>query len=228
MNQPASSLAFKKAPSEAGFSLVEILMVLGIISILSALAIPAFTAIAASHGITQGAYDVSTLLEYGRTEAVTKQTYTWVVFQNTTVAGQPEVKMAAFSSLDGSATLNATNIRSLTRILHVTGANVIPWSSLKTTTQGLLSSVLNETATPTDASTYSQTTPYAFLPGPANYSVTFTPRGEAMLPNAPTANTSYDPWIDVGIAQATGSGSKRDDAAVVIDGSTGSVQRIRL
>jgi prepilin-type N-terminal cleavage/methylation domain-containing protein len=224
---------------QQGFSLVEMLVVIGIVSLLSALAVPAFNSLAASRGVTQGLYDVSTLLEFGRTEAVTRQTYVWVVFQNASVGNlttQSEIRMAAFASLDGTPTTGtgSSNLVSLTKILHIRNVALNNWSNLKSATKALLPA--NVSPNPSDVFGNNPGS-LALLPGPSTqYTITFTPRGEATqrqtaLSTPPlTAYSPYDSWMDVSFRQTHGTQviPNADDAAVIIDGSTGTLQRIRL
>lgn len=211
---------------------MEVLIVLAIITLLSTAAVPAFNAITGTQGVTKGSYDVSTLLEYGRTEAISRQTYVWVVFQNAAESGQADLQMAAFASKDGTPTETSANIMGLTRILHVHNATLVNWSALKQTTKNLLSTTIPVSPTPTPADVCGNNSATPFLSGPATtqYSVTFTPRGEVMLKGAPSVSDSYDSWIDVSFQQTHGTqvAPNADEASLIIDGSTGAVQRLRL
>jgi len=241
--------SFSKAtaltPLQKGFSLVELLIVIGIVSLLSALAMPAFNSLASSRGVTQGLYDISTLLEFGRTEAVTRQTYVWVVFQNASVGNQStqsEVRMAVFASQDGTATATASNLLSLTKVMHVRNVTLTSWTDLKAATTSLLSTYIPVSPAPVPSDIFANTSAVSFLPAGATgrqYTVTFTPRGEAMRAQAPSPYTPYDSWIDLSFRQINGysasadtsptsDGTSVDDAAVIIDGTTGTLQRIRL
>jgi prepilin-type N-terminal cleavage/methylation domain-containing protein len=224
------------------FTLVELLLVLAIISVLSFVAVAVFRSMGESHGVAKNLYDASTLLEFARTEAITRQTYVWVVFANTSVQGQgmeSEIRAAAFASQDG--TPNTSNLLQLTRILHFQGVQLTQWGYLKPATTNMLSSVFTGTLpTPADVST--NTGAVAFLPttvaSAANqYTVTFTPRGEAMLTQIPSSFTPYNSWLDVSFlhvhgysttAPSTQDSSTVDDASVIIDGSTGTVLRVIL
>jgi prepilin-type N-terminal cleavage/methylation domain-containing protein len=63
-----------------GFTLVELLAVIAVISILFALVVPAFTTIKTGNDITNAAYTIKGLLEQARNYALINGTYTWVGF----------------------------------------------------------------------------------------------------------------------------------------------------
>src|SRR5438094_790665 len=65
---------------ERAFSLVELLVVIGIMVLLAALMAPAFTSIKFAGDVTSGSYIVKGVLEQARTYAMTNNTYTWVGF----------------------------------------------------------------------------------------------------------------------------------------------------
>ena len=62
------------------FSLVELLMVLTIIIVMLALAIPAFNTIKGAGDVTKAVCDISGALEQARTYAMANNTYVWVGF----------------------------------------------------------------------------------------------------------------------------------------------------
>jgi hypothetical protein len=203
---------------------------------LSVTAISSFNSVAAAHGVSQGLYQVSALLELGRSEAMARQTYVWVVFENTTVgnfSGESEIRMAAFASQDGTSTPSSSNLLQITKVLHLHDAKLTNWSSLKSATQGVLPGLIPVTPVPSPVDVYGNNNSISFLTGinqGTQYSVTFTPRGEAMLATTPGAYTPYDNWIDVSLQQTHGTQVTANalDAAVVIDGSTGTVLRVSL
>src|SRR5213592_1656685 len=92
---PAASRAV--ALSEGAFTLVELLIVVGIIGLLLVLIAPAFTTIKGGTDVTSAAYTIQGALDTARTYAKANNTYTWVGFagsvgSNTTaVTGQVEV-----------------------------------------------------------------------------------------------------------------------------------------
>src|SRR5688572_13635338 len=63
------------------FSLVEILTVLTLVALVTSFSIPAFNSLGGSRNMAAGIYEVSGLLEFARNEALARQTYVWVGFQ---------------------------------------------------------------------------------------------------------------------------------------------------
>ena len=64
----------------AGFTLVEMLVVCGVIAVMLAMVIPAFMGINGAANMTKAAYDVSATLENARSYARANNTYVWVGF----------------------------------------------------------------------------------------------------------------------------------------------------
>jgi prepilin-type N-terminal cleavage/methylation domain-containing protein len=210
-----------------GFTLVELLVVIAIMAILAYLTIPAFSSLSRAQAINQGIYDISSILQLGRSEAVARQTYVWVGFyQSTSANNQPEVTIVATSSLDGSTNMAAANLRNLTRPVQITGVSLTPWTGLNTKTQTVFTNTTPGNVAPASVvgSNASGMTFPTYTTDFTN-TVTFTPRGEAMLNRTPTSDTPYDPYIDVSFKQPTQS---NNDASVVIEGGTGMVQTVRV
>ncbi len=83
MKADISSPEFSVAPfrrGSFGFTLVELLVVVGIIIIMMGLMMPAFNAIKGGGDLTKAAYDVAGALEGARAYAMANNTYTWVGF----------------------------------------------------------------------------------------------------------------------------------------------------
>jgi len=64
--------------SKAGFTLLELLVVIGVMSLLMALAVPAFNSIGNGANLTKSAYDLEGILNEARTYALANDTYVWV------------------------------------------------------------------------------------------------------------------------------------------------------
>src|SRR5712675_1976472 len=66
--------------SVRGFTLLELLIVVGIIGLLLVLIAPAFTTIKGGTDVTSAAYTIKGMLDTARTYAKANNTYTWVGF----------------------------------------------------------------------------------------------------------------------------------------------------
>src|SRR5882762_6610542 len=64
----------------AGFTLLELLIVMGIVALLLVLIAPAFTTIRGGTDVTSAAYTIKGVLDTARTYAKANNTYTWVGF----------------------------------------------------------------------------------------------------------------------------------------------------
>src|SRR5499427_2335814 len=69
-----------------GFTLLELLIVVGIIGLLLVLIAPAFTTIKGGSDVTSAAYTIKGVLDTARTYAKANDTYTWVGFLEENVA----------------------------------------------------------------------------------------------------------------------------------------------
>lgn len=215
----------KNIPSnfKDGFSILELLAVMAVVAVLSVSALPAFNSFGASQGVKQGIYDVAGLLELARNEAVSRQSYVWVSFENTTNHNQAVLCMMAAAAKDGSA--NPAGLVPLTRMIRVKNAVLVNWADLNVNTRACFTN-----ASPVSVAHNNSSITVSGPGGLAlSRSITFTPRGEALLVGAPNPSTSYDQYIDVSFRQARGTQvlPEADDAALIVEGSTGAVQRIR-
>src|SRR5205823_9940109 len=71
---------------EGGFTLLELMLVIGIIAILMVLIAPAFTSIKTGNNVTTAAYTIKGVLDTARTYANANNTYVWVGFYEENVS----------------------------------------------------------------------------------------------------------------------------------------------
>jgi prepilin-type N-terminal cleavage/methylation domain-containing protein len=95
----------------SGFTLLELLIVLGIVGLLLVLIAPAFTTIKSSGDVTSAAYTIKGVLDTARTYAKANNTYTWVGFfeedasqasTNPATSGTGRLVVSIVASKDGS------------------------------------------------------------------------------------------------------------------------------
>ncbi len=76
-------------PSHTGFTLVELLTVMAIITILLTLVRPAVTGLARGQGFTGNVYDVDYLIRQAKATAMAQNTFVWLGFRSTNADGTP-------------------------------------------------------------------------------------------------------------------------------------------
>src|SRR5437870_3915013 len=108
-----------QAERVSAFTLVELLIVIGIIGVLLVLIAPAFTSIKSGTDVTSAAYTIKGALDTARTYAKANNTYTWVGFKEVDVSqdasvspqisGTGRVAIAIVASKDGTRGYDITN-----------------------------------------------------------------------------------------------------------------------
>ncbi len=110
MNSPRVS-PHSRSTSEAAFTLVEMLVVLGVVGVLMLLLAPAFTDLKQAGDVTAAAQTIKAALELARNTAISSNTYAWVGFYeedasipsaNPAVAGNGRLVLSIVASSDGS------------------------------------------------------------------------------------------------------------------------------
>jgi prepilin-type N-terminal cleavage/methylation domain-containing protein len=115
VSAPRPAVALRKG----GFTLLELLIVVGIIATLLVLMAPAFTYIKGGTDVTSAAYTIKGVLDTARTYAKANNAYTWVGFfeengaqASTTpaTAGSGRLVMSIVASKDGTTVYNPNSI----------------------------------------------------------------------------------------------------------------------
>jgi len=221
---PQRSCGVCRSLRECGFTLVELLIVVGIIGLLMVLIAPAFTSIKSGTDVTSAAYTIKGVLDTARTYAKANNTYTWVGFyeENVENAASPNssppaigrVIMSVVASKDGtniatggplpSASLiqvgKPTKIENVHLAAFTDGSGQAPADTFATrppvTFDGMQYSL---------AGMPNSTTPFAYPAGsPYTFSITvqFSPRGEAVIGNS--AQNSIRTAAEIGVQPTHG------------------------
>jgi prepilin-type N-terminal cleavage/methylation domain-containing protein len=243
-------LPFRKS----GFTLIELMVVMGIIAILLVLMAPAFTTLKSAGDVTSAAYTIKGVLDQARTYAMANNTYTWIGFFEENVANPTSPNsdppaigrliLSIVASKDGTMMYTAP----LTSLVTLTPANLIQVGKLtkidnvhlKTFAPGSGTAPANTFATrPAVGSTAAQIGDNA-PPSPslrfqyplassAQYTfakaIQFSPRGEAVIDNTNYTSTAVS---EIGIQPTHGlTLSLTNYSAIQLTGMSGDVKIYR-
>lgn len=205
--------------SVCAFTLIEMLIVVALIAILSALAVPAVSSFSQSRGVEESAYQVAAAVEMARGEAVARQTYVWLAFQPQTNSGNLDLRLGMVASRDGTTNLATSNLQPLLRPQLIPRAGLAPWSELKLPPNAPSGPV--DVAGASDGAKFEISSTMKFDSGRA---LTFFPTGEVTTKAAPDPATGFDPLLGIGLRVTRGvefAADDNSDIAVVVDGSVG-------
>ncbi len=187
-----------------GFTLVELLVVVGIIGLLLVLLAPAFTTIKGGTDVTSAAYTIQGVLDTARTYAKANNTYSWVGFAGSignNITGQ--VQLVVVASKDGTDL--GTSVNQGGNRVNIT-AGVTPVGKV----MRLESAHIGDTGNPTGSGTDFESraavninyrvgaagpynSDYYFIEQGTQFDrwIRFSPRGEAVVKGGDTQITQY-------------------------------------
>ena len=218
----------------SGFTLLELLIVVGIIGLLLVLIAPAFTTIKGGTDVTSAAYTIKGALDTARTYAKANNTYAWVGFSGSigsTVTGN--VALCVVASKDGSDL--GTSVNQVGTRIDIT-PGVTPVGKV----MRLDNAHIGDTGTPTNNGTDFESratvninyrigapgtqynSDYFFIEQGAQFDrwIRFSPRGEAVIKGGATQITQY---AEVGLLPTHGTA-----LAAAINPASGNLVAIQL
>jgi prepilin-type N-terminal cleavage/methylation domain-containing protein len=237
----------KGSPRHLGFTLVELLVVIGIMLILLSASIPAVQNLGVSRGIGTAASQISSALELAKSTAVSRNTYVWVGFATVTnTSGNLETCVGIKMSKDGSSTSSTANLTEVSKLTAIENVALAGPTEIPTALKDKLPS---DPTSPdfSDASSYpgSFTSVGTFdfkkanvrdakVTFPNNATLLISPQGEIIASgdNTKLEFQSFVPQVMIGLTQsrkATSLGAAAKDGAVLVFyGGTGSIRVYRL
>lgn len=236
----------------SGFSLVELLVVMGIIVLMAALIIPAMNTIKGGGDLTKTASDLSDLIQQGRAYAMGNNTYVYLGLKEVDqmsgnyTDGKGQIIAAIIASKTGqrpfatsnsttpSALSNNTNdVTALSRLQRFDNTHLAGSVSEINTAGGMTNMATANTADlgATDAATTFQW-PIGNPKTTFNKVIEIDPQGVARLQSASvTSLDQIQGWIEIPLQPSKGSAgvaeNEKNAAAVQVDGMTGNVQIFR-
>jgi prepilin-type N-terminal cleavage/methylation domain-containing protein len=246
----------KRPSSNSAFTLLELLIVVGIIAMLMVVVVPAFTNIKGGTDVTGAAYTIKGVLDTARTYAKANNTYTWVGFTEENVANPTSpnsstpavgrVIMSIVASKDGTtvydpnnlATIDATKLIPVGKLTKI--ENVHLWTHTDTPYGTGSTFATRPNVTPSaycigDSSPVNSATPFQYPvgnPAPsAQYmfykAVQFSPRGEARVNNNSNSPQAAEVAFEQTHGAAVPASIPANVVAIQVNGFAGDVRIYR-
>jgi Tfp pilus assembly protein FimT len=157
---PSQTSERRKGDGQNGaFSLVELLVVMGLFASMLALVVPAMNSVGKSNGLTGTAYEIAGILDQAQAYAVANNTYVYVGITevdasrqpsaNPQVAGLGRVAIAVAASKDGTRgysiaaasiakpAVNGANLLTLGKLKHFENVHLVDFGATAPSTGGL-------------------------------------------------------------------------------------------
>lgn len=242
----------KRNSLSKAFSLIELLTVIGFMSLMLVMTVPAVSSLKGTGDFTRSVDSVELTLNRARTYAITQNTYVWVGFYEESASetgvtsapppfpGKGKLVLGVMASADGTKIFedDATpsmmpddRLFSLERIQKVSGAHMTDVSAPNGTGDG--NSFEGRPSAPYEdgdaegnriSSDSARKTPFPFKSGGYTFykTIRFSPSGEATINGAPVPKR----FGEIGLVPANGDTSK-NLAAIQFSGMSGDVRTYR-
>jgi Tfp pilus assembly protein FimT len=231
----------QKAGSSAAFTLVELVIVLGIVLLMLGFAAPSVVGILKGKRVEQALAAVSDMLERSRMEAMSQNTYVWAGLCNISKqdpenrSGQDELWLLTFRNKNGDSRIPddqlSPDMLPNSALRRVEGVNMIAREKLPERVAALFPSTGKDFVEEPPLKTGLRWAGAG--PSTGRYFtriILFTPRGEAILETGSTELPSPHPYLWLGLSR-TNNGepapSEKDMAAVLVSGFSGRVTLVR-
>jgi Tfp pilus assembly protein FimT len=217
--------SFRKA---AAFSLIELLLVMGVMTLLMGVAVPAVSSLAKGSQMNQALSDVAGMLEMARQHATAQNTYVWVAFNDEAASqgADEQVRVAVLVSKSG-ADLSTWGSDDTTASAASTQLIVKPrtFNQVKLSDATVFKSQITDLPA-ADASSLGAASFTIKVPGRQNEiftkAIQFTPTGEARTGSGMTG------IVDLGLQPTHGHALNAQNVAVVrVNGLTGQTRIYR-
>lgn len=212
------------------FSLIELLVVIAIVALMGSFTVTSMRDFSSSQGVEVAAFEAQALVEFARSEAISKRSPTWLAFREVTNHGNIEVQGVVFGSKDGTFNPSGTNITVLSRIVRFRGVGMSRFEDLSASTRALATNTTTpgELVGNLDGIT---ATNIPSKPFQNRRTLTFTPAGEVTLDGTPGAADGFEPYVGFGFVPTRGNALEnppKQDVGILVEGSTGTARILRL